>query len=599
MLQQSKNPTNTAELLRSFFEATAPAIGDDFFRALVRHLATTLEVRQAFVSELGEDKGVARTLAIWHDGKIIDNIEYSLPGTPCELVLQGGIVQIPENFRKEYPGDEGLAGLIVESYVGIPLVGHSGEILGHVVAMHDKPMIEKSRDFSTFELFAARVTAELERRKADKALEYRIDMEKLLADISTRFINISAEELDNAIENALCSIGKFANVDRSYVFLLSDDRNFFSNSHEWCAGGIERRKQNLQNVSAEDIRWLIDKLSRNEIFYIRHLSELPPEAEVLREYFRLLDVRSILEVPMLSKNQLMGFLGFHKGRSEKEWSEEDIRLLKLASEIITHALERRRAEIELEKTQAHLIQTEKMAIIGKLTAGLAHEVNNPVGAILSAVDNSGRSYKKINDMLATAREIDEIRESKSFQKALKILNQNNQVISAASRRVVNLVTSLKNFASLDQAKYKKVKINEVINDTLMLIGHGLDGKINVQKEFGNVPEILGNPGELNQVFLTVLTNAIQAISEKGTIRIHTCIDKKDLKIEISDDGKGISPEKLDKIFDFNFTTKESRVGFSMGLFSAYQIIQNHKGSLDVKSEEGKGTSVSIFLPIEQ
>jgi signal transduction histidine kinase len=179
-------------------------------------------------------------------------------------------------------------------------------------------------------------------------------------------------------------------------------------------------------------------------------------------------------------------------------------------------------------------------------------------------------------MLTTTNKIDEIKESTSFQKALEILSKNNQVISTASKRIVNLMTSLKNFASLDQAKYKKININEVIDDTLTLIGHGLDGKINVQKEFGDVPDVLGNPGELNQVLLTVLTNAIQAMGDGGNIRIDTNAGKKDLKIEISDNGKGIPAEKFAKLFDFNFTTKDSRIGFSMGLLAPttlYKVIR--------------------------
>jgi len=130
MKVQSKKSAGTAELLRSFFAATAPSIGDDFFRALVRHLAITLEVRQAFISELSQDPNCAHTLAAWYDGQFIENIEYALPGTPCELVLTGEIVQIQKDFKKIYPGDEGLEGMPVESYLGVPLVGESGEIWG-------------------------------------------------------------------------------------------------------------------------------------------------------------------------------------------------------------------------------------------------------------------------------------------------------------------------------------------------------------------------------------------------------------------------------------------------------------------------------------
>lgn len=175
---------STGELLWGLFESTATETGEDFFRALVQHLAEALEVRLVFAAELKDEGKIAKGLATSLDGQVAGNMEYAVAGTPCERVAGGEIVQIREDLRGQYP-DEELDGLPAESYLGIPLVGRSGEVLGHVVAMDDNPMIEKSRDFTTFKLFAARATAELERRRAQEALsrtqERLLQAEKMAA----------------------------------------------------------------------------------------------------------------------------------------------------------------------------------------------------------------------------------------------------------------------------------------------------------------------------------------------------------------------------------------------------------------------------------
>ena len=590
---QSKQDAGTAELLQSFFEATAPSIGDDFFRALVRHLAIILEVRQAFISEVTDNPMKARTLAVWYDGQFIENLEYELPGTPCELVLKGEIIQIQKNFKKIYPGDEGLAGMPVESYLGVPLIGESGKILGHVVAMDDKPMMEKARDFSTFEIFAARATAELERRRLDESLRYRIEMEKLLAKISTNFINISPEQIDKAIENALRLIGKFSRVDRSYVFLFSEDEKTLTNTHEWCNEGIESRIANLQKISTDEISWMLEKLHQNDVIHIPYLNRLPSEANSLKEYFESQKIQSILEVPLISSNHLIGLLGFNNSRNEKKWSDDDIRILKIASETFTNALERKRSDILLKKTQAQLLQSQKMASLGKLAAGISHEINNPVGAVKSAVDSSARGVEIILKTLKTNQKSGN---AKSLQKTLQVLQNNIQIMAKASDRIKDLVNHLNKFTGLDEAEYRKVNIHERIDSVLTLIQHDANGRISIKKEYGNIPEVYCFTNEINLVFMTVLTNSVQAIDNKGTITIKTSHKNNIVIIEIADTGKGIDQEKLNSIFDFNFTTKSTRISMGMGLVSAYNIIQKHKGDMEIKSELGKGTNVIITLP---
>jgi len=186
-----------------------------------------------------------------------------------------------------------------------------------------------------------------ERKHAEEALQHRIEMEKLIAGISTRFINISADEVDSSIDHTLKTIGEFADVDRSYVFMFYDGGIKMDNTHEWCDDGIEPQIQNLKGLSVDDLPWFADRIKKLETFHVLRVTDLPPEAYAEKEHFQMQDIKSLIVVPMVSGTSLIGFLGFDSVRVEKTWPEEDIRLLKMVGEIFVHALERRRAEESL------------------------------------------------------------------------------------------------------------------------------------------------------------------------------------------------------------------------------------------------------------
>ncbi|NIR49437.1 GAF domain-containing protein [candidate division KSB1 bacterium] len=578
--------------MRLVVETTASTTDEDFFKALVENLAEATGVMAAMVTELVPTrKFVVRTKALCIRGKIHSNIQYSVLGRPCEDVIKKGkMIVHPEHVQVLFPKDDHLVDLEAESFIGIPYFGTDRKLLGHLILLDDKPLGDIEFLITLSKLFATRAGVELERSQTLEALRYRVEMEKLLAEISTNFINVSPDKLDSAINQALGLIGSFAEVDRSYVFLFSDDGKTYANTHEWCAEGVESRIRSLQNLRIDDLNWMLNSLRRNEVIHIPRLAELPTEAEEVKESLQSRGVCSLLEVPIASGHQLIGILGFNTGRCEKEWSEEDIRMLRLVGEMLANALERSRAERELKNAQGQLIQSERMAVLGKLTAGIAHEVNNPVGALKSTADVSERCIQKI----AASLEENET-DSEAVKKSLKILKDNIRVVTSASDRIAELVTSLKRFARLDGAEFQKVDLHEGIEGALTLLQHELHDRIDVIRDYGDLPQICCFPSELHQAFMHVLTNAIQAIEDKGIITITTSANESTVRIEISDTGKGISPEKLQRLFDFDFTTKSSRVGIGVGLFSTYNIVQKHKGEIRVKSEVGKGTTVVMTL----
>jgi len=252
---------------------------------------------------------------------------------------------------------------------------------------------------------------------------------------------------------------------------------------------------------------------------------------------------------------------------------------------------------ELQDTQQQLILKEKMASLGHLVAGVAHELNNPISAMYSASNIQERCLNIISDILENTTSIEELRNNEKFNKTVAMLEQNSSIISNGSQRVSFIVKSLKNFARLDEAEFQKANIHEGLDSTIELLHHELKNRITVIKEYGNIPEINCYPNELNQVFLNLVSNAAQAITGQGEIRIVTSADDKNVFVKVSDNGSGIKPEHINRVFDPGFTTKGVGVGTWLGLSISYNIIKKHNGHVTVNSEIGKGTTFEIILPI--
>ncbi|MCP4723984.1 MAG: HAMP domain-containing protein [bacterium] len=249
---------------------------------------------------------------------------------------------------------------------------------------------------------------------------------------------------------------------------------------------------------------------------------------------------------------------------------------------------------QLRDTQQKLVMSEKMASLGNLVAGVAHEINTPVGAVNSAADVSNRALQKIEKRISGEKSM----EDEKLQKAFSILKENNSLTIDASKRVVEIVRSLKSFARLDESDYQNADIHEGIDSTLTLVNYQLKNRIEIIRKYGSLPKIRCFPNELNQVFMNMLINAYQAIDEKGTITIETRISDKTVYIDISDTGRGIDDNKISRIFDPGFTTKGVGVGTGLGLSICYNIIRKHNGEIKAESTLNSGTTFTISLPVE-
>ena len=252
---------------------------------------------------------------------------------------------------------------------------------------------------------------------------------------------------------------------------------------------------------------------------------------------------------------------------------------------------------ELRETQFQLVQSEKMASLGMLVAGIAHEINTPVGAVNSMHNTLIKAIEKLKSELEKNFG-DFYRENQPLNLTLKVIEDANRVIQSGTERVTNIVKRLRSFARLDEAELKEVDIHEGIEDTLTIIHHQIKHKIKLVKNYGKIPQVSCFPGRLNQVFLNLLNNANQAIKDKGEITITTGTKDNNVFITVKDNGKGISKENQKKIFDPGFTTKGVGVGTGLGLSICYKIMQEHHGEISVESVLGKGSTFTVVFPMD-
>ncbi len=234
---------------------------------------------------------------------------------------------------------------------------------------------------------------------------------------------------------------------------------------------------------------------------------------------------------------------------------------------------------ELKATQLQLINSAKMASLGQLVAGVAHEINTPLAAI--------KSNNEINTKLL--RQIDD-------KELSELLEETNKIDKEAIERINLLVVSLRKYVRLDEAELQEADINQEIDLTLELLRHETKNRIDIVKNYGKLPPVKCYPNMLNQVFTNILQNAIHAIKEKGTISIDTNFKNKSLIVKIKDTGCGI--KEPNKIFDLGYTTKGVGVGTGLGLAISQKIIEKHKGKIDVKTKINHGSEFSITIPSE-
>ncbi len=337
---------------------------------------------------------------------------------------------------------------------------------------------------------------------------------------------------------------------------------------------------------------------------------------------------SALEVVLLSF-ALADKINILKKEKEEEQAQklqvlkENENLIREQNSMLEEKVRLRTDELEqalknLQNTQSQLVNQEKMASLGQLTAGIAHEINNPINFVSSNITPLKRDIRDIMEVIefyrdSGKREFTEatLKQAKSLEEDLEldyVLDEVDQLLKGmeeGAKRTVEIVKGLRLFSRVDEQDVKKVDIHDGINSTLILLNSSIPGKIRILREFGELPMVECYAGKINQVFMNIINNAVHALADhidqitdpKITIRTHSHMDH--VVIEIEDNGPGMPEHIKQRIFEPFFTTKAVGRGTGLGLSIVYSIIENHKGTLEVKTEVGQGTTFIISLPLYQ
>jgi two-component system NtrC family sensor kinase len=357
------------------------------------------------------------------------------------------------------------------------------------------------------------------------------------------------------------------------------------------------------------------------------------------DFFQRNGVKSLAIVPILIREQLAGIITLHQCDVYRAWVMEDIELLRALAEhlgvalnqaMLFQELDQQKQTLEqtleeLQQAQLYLIQSEKMAVLGQFVAGIAHEVNTPLGTILSnnatlqvCVDKlKEMKLKQLNEPAPTFPEQGSIAEptlsptvpqlsaEQLFTNVDNLLSLNQ----LAGSRIQEIVKNLRNFARLDESELKTVDVHEGIDSTILLIQGSIDPNIVLLRRYQpDLPPVQCFPGLLNQVFMNLLVNATHALQDvrpaqratgyqpRITVETRYCPDEDHILIIVEDNGKGISPEHLAKVFDPGFTTKGAGVGTGLGLALCYRIVEKHHGRISLKSTLNQGTRFTVEIP---
>lgn len=342
----------------------------------------------------------------------------------------------------------------------------------------------------------------------------------------------------------------------------------------------------------------------------------------------IMPLGSALEVVLLSF-ALADKINILKKEKEEEQAEklqilkENEHLIREQNNMLEEKVRIRTDELELalrtlQNTQSQLVNQEKMASLGQLTAGIAHEINNPINFVSSNITPLKRDIKDIMEVIEFYRDSGEREFSDSTKKEARkleedleldyVLEEVEQLLKGmddGAKRTVEIVKGLRIFSRVDEQDVKKVDLHDGINSTLILLNSTIPGKIRIVREFGELPLVECLAGKINQVFMNILNNAVHALSDhlekitdpKITVRTRAFSDH--VQVEIEDNGPGMPENVKQRIFEPFFTTKPVGKGTGLGLSIVYSIIENHKGTLEVNTEEGQGTTFIISLPIYQ
>ena len=418
---------------------------------------------------------------------------------------------------------------------------------------------------------------------------------------------VSMLSLDEISDRLIIAVSDTMGVERSMVLLLDDGERALRPAAwrgDWDESALTLELP-VDHPIGKQLWMRRQELARRDF----DDSDDAETRETCRDVFDHLEV--VLLVPILFGVDLLGVIAVGRKLSGERLGADDRQLLRTLANQSAIAIENARAfdEIaklnetlearveerthELRETQAQLMQSEKMRSLGQLVAGVAHELNTPTGAIVSAHDTLARAVARLTDLLEGDRVL---ADRPQLRALLTVIGDTGRVLADGSQRIDHTVQRLRAFTNLDEAEQQRLDLGEAIEHTLEVVRPELPPGVLVEASCGDLPALVGQPQAIKQVLLNLLHNALAAVGARGRIRV--CADTHDGhgRIRVSDDGCGIPEAALANLFDTGFSHQGARVGAGLGLAICARVVADHRGDIAVESTEGCGTVVTLLLP---
>jgi signal transduction histidine kinase len=427
----------------------------------------------------------------------------------------------------------------------------------------------------------------------------RAGYRKAVREISEAMVSmLSVQEI---VERILVAVTDTMGVERTLVMLVDDAQQGFSVAAargDWDEDA-EKFELPVDHPLCRQLWMRREELARGDF----DDEEDPEVRELCRDAFDTLDVE--LLVPVLYGVDLLGVIAVGRKLSGDRVGADDRQLLRTLANQSSIAIENAKAfdEIaklnetlearveerteELRRTQAQLVQSEKMRSLGQLVAGVAHELNNPIGFVHANLQLLHEYVDKLDSEDPRVRE-------KAREVIRKLVSRSRE----GTERVKQIVQDLRTFSRMDQAELQDADLNQEIDRTLALAEPRLKDAVRVERDFAPLPRVRCYAGQLNQVFMNLIMNACDATLGHGTLRIRTRPTPGGVRLEFTDDGPGLPAEVRDRIFEPFFTTKAVGQGTGLGLSISHGIVERHGGRLWVESQPGQGATFGIDLPLE-
>jgi signal transduction histidine kinase/ABC-type uncharacterized transport system substrate-binding protein len=474
----------------------------------------------------------------------------------------------------------GYQSMGTRSYLSLPLSA-GGPVLG--VLSFDVVRGERiwpEELVQRLQLLSEVFASALERKRADLALAERLRFEALLAEQSLAFSSLSAADVDREIERGLRQIVDFLKVDRGSLAEFSADSRTAHITHSWAAEGVEPLPSAIR---LGQFPWVTARVQCGEVVRFSQAEQLPEEAAVDRRTYLSLGITSHVEVPLMVEGTVVGALAFSTLGAQRPWRDELVQRLRLLGEVFANILSRRRSELEAQRLRRDLAHVGRVSTLGELTASLAHELNQPLTAILS---NAQAAQRMLEAHAGNLEEVSAI---------LKDIVEDDKRAAAVIHRLRGLLKK-------GDLELSSLDLNELVGEVARLVSSRVlvrDVLLRLELTPG-LPPVWGDRVQLQQVVLNLILNGLDALQESRTgdraLVLRTGRDgPAAVRVAVRDSGVGIDEAGLDHIFHPFYTTKTG--GLGMGLAIARSIVQAHGGRLDAQNNADGGATFSFTLPL--